>query len=123
MSAIEALNNLTKKYNQLDKVVELHTVLFVIVVTLALGFTMIVKVIGVPLQFVLLENIGVTVTVAVTGDDPMFTALKAEIFPEPDAGNPIEVVLFVQLYVVVPPSLSVEKTISGREQPCKNPIT
>ena len=78
-------------------VVLLHTVLFVIVDTLALGFTIIVKVIGVPLQFVLFVNIGVTVMVAVTGDVPLFTALKAVIFPEPDAANPIEVVLFVQL--------------------------
>ena len=79
------------------KVELLHTVLLLTAVTLALGFTVIVKVIAVPLQFVVFENVGVTVIDAVIGDVPLLTALKVPIFPVPDAANPIEGVLFVQL--------------------------
>ena len=43
---------------------------------------------------------GVTVTVAVTADVPELLAVKAAIFPEPLADNPMLVVLFVQPYVV-----------------------
>ena len=45
--------------------------------------------------------------VAITGNKPVFTAAKAEIFPEPLAASPILVKSFVQEYVVVPPVLPV----------------
>jgi hypothetical protein len=35
-------------------------------------------------------NDGVTTIVATTGDEPVFTAVNAEMFPEPVAGNPID---------------------------------
>ena len=40
---------------------------------------------------------GVTVTVAVTGVVPLFTAANGAIFPVPFAGRPIDGVLLVQL--------------------------
>ncbi len=65
---------------------------------------MIVKLRGVPLQptdpFV---NLGVTVIVAVTGAVPVLTAANEAISPTPLPPRPIEVVLFVQLYTIVPP--------------------
>ena len=54
-------------------------------------------------------NVGVTVIVAVTGDVPLFTALKEAIFPSPLAARPIAGVLFVHEYVVVPPVRFVPK--------------
>ncbi len=50
-----------------------------------------------------------TVIVAVTGDVPVLVAVKEAIFPVPLAASPIEVVLLVQEYEVVPPVLVVEK--------------
>ena len=46
---------------------------------------------------------GVTVIVAVTGDVPALTAAKEAMSPDPLANNPIEGVLFTQLYTIVPP--------------------
>ena len=43
---------------------------------------------------------GVTVIVAVIGDDPGLAAMKDGIFPVPLAGKPIAVLVFVQVYVV-----------------------
>ena len=39
----------------------------------------------------------VTTMVAVTGAVPAFVAVKAPMLPVPEAANPIDVVLFVQL--------------------------
>ena len=75
----------------------LHTVLFVTVLTLAEGLTSIVKVVDVPAQLVVLAKVGVTVIVAVKGAVPLFIAVNEGKLPVPDAANPIEVVLFVQL--------------------------
>ena len=78
--------------------------------TCAVGLTVMVNTWDDPLQFTLaLLKRGVTVMVAVTGDEPLFIAVKEVILPLPDAGRPIEVLLFVQVYVVVPPELVVEK--------------
>jgi hypothetical protein len=50
-----------------------------------------------PVQFTLpLLKFGVTIIVAVTGTVPVFVAVKAGIFPDPEAASPIEVVLLVQ---------------------------
>jgi hypothetical protein len=81
----------------------LHIVLWDTVVTLAAGFTVIVKVIGVPLQLLEFEKIGVTVIVALTGAFPVLVAINEGMSPVPLAANPMEVAVLVQLKVVVPP--------------------
>lgn len=81
----------------------LQTVLEETVVTFAAGFTVIVKVIGVPLQLLEFEKIGVTVIVALTGAFPVLVAVNEAMSPVPLAANPMEVAVLVQLYVVVPP--------------------
>ena len=43
---------------------------------------------------------GVTVMVAVTGAVPVFTAVKAGIFPLPLAARPMEGAVLVQLYAL-----------------------
>lgn len=78
-------------------VLPLHIVLLDGVVTFAEGFTVIVKVIGVPLQLLVLVNIGVTVTVVTTGAFPVLVAVKEAIFPVPEAANPMDVIVLVQL--------------------------
>jgi hypothetical protein len=75
----------------------LHTTWFAGGTTFAFGVTVIVNVFAVPGQLV---AEGVTVIVAVTGVLPGLIAVKAGIFPLPLAAKPIEVLLFVQLYVV-----------------------
>ena len=78
--------------------------------TVGLGFTVIVndsvgpEQLGVPL-----EKEGVTVIVAVIGLAVELLTLNSLIVPEPDAANPIAGFEFVQLKVVVPPVLLVEK--------------
>ena len=78
--------------------------------TVAVGLTVIVKLVGVPSQIAdPFVKRGVTVIVAVTGDVPVFTAVNAAILPVPLANNPIEGVLFVHKYVVpatVPPKVT-----------------
>ena len=53
---------------------------------------------------------GVTVIVAITGALVALMAVKAIIFPLPDAASPIDVLLFVQLKVV--PLTAPEKFIA-----------
>ena len=66
-------------------------------ITSPVGLTVIVKVLVGPVQgtppFV---NVGVTTMVATTGEVPVFTAVKAAMFPIPDAKSPIPGVSFVQ---------------------------
>jgi hypothetical protein len=65
------------------------------------GLTVIVKLCGLPLQLIpALVTDGVTVIVPVTGALPVFTALKELISPVPPALNPMDILLFVQLYTV-----------------------
>ena len=61
------------------------------VLTDGVGFTVIVKVAGVPVQ--LLAE-GVTLIVAVTGVDPVLPAMKEGRSPVPEAGSPMEVLSF-----------------------------
>ncbi|MNF94329.1 hypothetical protein D3C84_770360 [compost metagenome] len=64
---------------------------------LGVGLTVIVKVLVVPIQLILpLLNLGVTTMVATIGVVPLLMAVKAGMFPFPDAANPIEAVLLVQ---------------------------
>lgn len=58
---------------------------------------------GVPLHVggpLALVNLGVTVTIAVTGAVPEFVAVNDEIFPIPEAANPIEGVLLAHSNIV-----------------------
>ena len=71
----------------------LQTTISLTVVTVGVGFTMIVNVFTSPSQ-ALAE--GVTVIFAVTGVVPVLTALNVGIFPVPVPTNPMEVVLFDQ---------------------------
>ena len=54
-----------------------------------------------------LAKYGVTVIIAVTGEEPPLEVVKEEIFPEPFAANPIDVLLLVQLYEMFPPETPV----------------
>ena len=65
--------------------------------TLALGLTVIVNVIGAPVQPL---ADGVTVIVPLIAVVPALVATKLGMFPVPDAARPIAVLEFVQLYVV-----------------------
>ena len=47
--------------------------------------------------------------VAVTGAEPALVAVKLAILPEPLAAKPIDGVLFVQLYTIVPPVVGLVK--------------
>ena len=60
--------------------------------TVAVGFTTIVKLLGVPTHVTPpLVKLGVTVTVAVTGVVPVLMAVNEEMLPVPLAARPIEV--------------------------------
>ena len=66
--------------------------------TVAVGFTVIVKVINGPIQNDgLFINCGNTVIVAVTGVNPLLVATNDGIFPKPLAAMPIEGLLLTQL--------------------------
>jgi hypothetical protein len=66
-------------------------------VTVGVGCTVIVKFCGVPLHVTAPKvYFGVTVIVAMTGTVPALFAVKAAMFPEPVASNPIEGVSLVQ---------------------------
>jgi len=74
-----------------------HTVWLVTGLTAGIGFTVMVKVIGVPGQVTPLLKFGVTVMVATTGPVPGLVATKLAILPAPEAARPILVLLLVQL--------------------------
>ena len=63
-------------------------------VTVGVGFTVMVKVCGVPVHG---PNTGVTVIVAVIGRAVALVAVNDAILPLPLAASPIAVLLFVQL--------------------------
>ena len=69
-----------------------------LVMILATGFTVIVKVFEAPVQLTPpLVYVGVTVIVAVTANIVGFTATKLGILPVPAAARPIDGVLLVQV--------------------------
>ena len=78
------------------------------------GLTVIANVCGVPGQP---SNEGVTVTVAVTGEVPLLMAVNEGMFPVPVAARPMDVVLLVHEYVVVPPVLFVVKFTAAVAEP------
>ena len=63
---------------------------------------------------------GVTVIVAVIGEVPVLIAEKLPISPEPEAANPIEVVLFV--HVKVPPEGVLAKLVAATVPPLQTSI-
>ena len=67
-------------------------------VILGVGFTVMVKICEAPVQPF---AVGVTVKVAVTGVVPVLTAVNDPMLPLPEAGSPMELLLFVQLNVVL----------------------
>jgi len=52
-------------------------------------------------------KVGVTVIVPSIGDEPLLVPVNDAISPEPEAARPIEVLLLIHVYVVVPPVLFV----------------
>jgi hypothetical protein len=78
-------------------------------VTVATGFTVMVKDEAVPLHVFPFVKAGVTVIVAVTGAVPAFVPVKDAISPVPLAANPIDGVLLVQLYTIEPPVVGLLK--------------
>ena len=76
------------------------------------GFTVILKLIGVPAQPF---SEGVTTKVATTGDVPLLTAVNDGIFPVPLAATPIPEALFVHLKVV--PDIELSNGIVATDSP------
>ena len=96
----------------------LHTTWFATAFTVAVGLTVMVNVMGVPTQLVPpFVYVGVTVIVAVTGALVAFVAVKLAILPVPLAANPMLVVLFVQLYTIVPPVVGLLKVTAVVDAP------
>ncbi len=77
-------------------VVPAHCTMGVIALTVGLGLTVIVNVVGAPVQP---ANVGVTEIVLVMAELVAFVAVNAGKFPVPLAPNPIAVLLFVQANV------------------------
>ena len=92
----------------------LQCILLVMLVTVADGLTVTVKVVGVPVHPF---AVGVTVIVAVMGAVVAFEAVNEGTFPEPFAASPIAVLLFVQVNVV--PVTGPDKVVSGASTPAQ----
>lgn len=75
----------------------LHKVWFDMLSTVLVGLTVMVNVVGVPVQ---LLAVGVTVIVAVTGEELVLMALKGKMFPFPLAAKPMLGAILVQAYDV-----------------------
>lgn len=71
-----------------------HSVWLATAFTVGVGFTVIVKLCGVPVQ---VAAVGVTVIVAVCTVVPVLVAVKLGILPVPPAASPMLVLLLVQL--------------------------
>jgi hypothetical protein len=93
----------------------LHSVWLATAATVAFGFTVIVNVIGAPVQPL---AVGVTVIVPLIAVTPALVAVKLGILPVPDAARPILVLLLVQLKVV--PATAPEKVIAVVVAPLHN---
>lgn len=88
--------------------IPLHNEIFAGTLTTGDGFTVIVYVEGIPLQF---ATEGVTVIVATTGAVPVLIALKEGMLPLPPAPMPMEGLLLVQ--VNDPPAGTLEKLVAA----------
>jgi hypothetical protein len=74
-----------------------------------IGFTVMVNVMGVPTQLTPLVYVGVTVIVPVIGALVALVPMKDGISPLPVPARPIEGLLFVQLYTMLPPVVGLLK--------------
>ena len=84
------------------------------------GFTVIVKLLGVPLQLNVSAGSkiwGVTVIMAVTGDAVVFVAVNDGKLPEPKAARPILGSLLSHPYCMIPPLFGLLKLITGVDNP------
>lgn len=82
----------------------LHNTWLATAFTVAVGFTVIKNVVGIPTQFTPpFTKVGVTVIVATTGAVVELVAMNVGIFPAPAAASPIDGALFVQLNITLPP--------------------
>ena len=80
-----------------------HKTWFATGLTVGVGLTVIVKLCAVPVQVIpAVVYCGVTVTIAIIGDRPVFTAMKLGILPVPLAANPIDGALLVHVNVNAP---------------------
>jgi hypothetical protein len=82
--------------------------------TVAVGLTVIVKVVGVPVHPF---AVGVTLIVAVIGEVVAFVAVNEGMLPGPPATSPIAVLLFVQVNVV--PLTGPDKLVIGATDPAQ----
>ena len=91
--------------------------------TVGVGLTTIVKVCDVPVQVMPpLLYTGVTVISAVTGDKPVFTAMKLGILPVPLAASPMDGALLVHVNESAPvgPVVGLVKLITAVGDPLHN---
>ena len=80
-----------------------------------------VNVIGIPEQVIPARSYSTpTVIVAVTGVKELFVATNDGILPVPLAAIPILGLLFVQIYVIVPPVVGLLKFIALFDEPLHN---
>ena len=77
----------------------LHQFWFVIPLAMGVGFTVMVKLVGVPVQAL---AVGVTVMVATIGEFPVLVAVNGCMSPKPLAAIPMAGLSFVQAYVEEP---------------------
>ncbi len=78
----------------------LQTTWFVMLLTTGVGLTVMVKLIGVPVQVTVVPVYdGVTVMVAVEGVAPVFSAVNEAILPVPLAARPMEGFVLVHEYI------------------------
>ena len=85
-----------------------------IALIVAVGLTVIAKVVGVPLHPF---AVGMTVIVAVIGAAVPFVAVNEGTLPKPLAASPFAVLLFVQVNVV--PLTGPEKVVIGANTPAQ----
>jgi len=92
-------------------------VIFAGTVTVGEGFTVMVYVLGVPVQ---LLAVGITVMVAEITLEEVLVAMKLAIFPEPLAPNPMAVLLLIHEYVA--PAVALIKEVAVTVAPLQTVI-
>jgi hypothetical protein len=98
----------------------LHSTWLAIAFTVAVGFTVMVNVVGIPAQLNPFTKVGVTVMVATTGAVVVLIAMKVGKLPIPFAARPIDGALFVQLYMIVPPVAGLLNATDAVDDPLHN---
>jgi hypothetical protein len=99
----------------------LHNTWLATAFTVAVGLTVMLNVVEVPVQLTPpFTNVGVTVIIATTGAVDVLVAMKVGILPTPFAARPIEGALFAQLYMILPPVVGLLKAIAAVDEPLHN---